>query len=366
MTTSPNSPSTRAFVLPGGVYNATPNRIVFGVGTAATVAEEVTRLGRSRVLVVCTPGRAAMGGKIVDDLGTLCVGLLPEAVSQVPIELAERGREKAREMGADCLVSVGGGASIGLGKGISLGLDLPIIAIPTTYSGSEMTGFCGITIDGVKKMHTSLSMLATTVIYDPLLSVGLPVDASMSSAMNALAHCVDGVYVPTISEAHRLVAAEGAAIVARAARAVRTNPGDIQARTELLYGGHLAGATLSGGFALQHGLAHTLGGSFGVPHGLAHALSLPYVTAYNTRFAPDDVALISRAMDVDNLAGAIHDLLVALDLPVRLTDAGITERDIERIIAITVETDNGLNPGPVTSEAVREIVLAAFTGTRPE
>ncbi len=365
MTTLLNSPAARAFVLPGGVYNATPNRIVFGAGTAASIAQEVQRLGCSKALVLSTPGRAKMAAKVVEDLDTLCAGLLPEAVSQVPVELAERGREKARAMGADCLVSIGGGASIGLGKGISLGLNLPIIAIPTTYSGSEMTGFCGITIDGVKQMHTSLSMLATTVIYDPTLSLGLPIDASMSSAMNALAHCVDGIYVSTISEAHRLVAAEGAAIVARATRAVLADPSDLQARTELLYGGHLAGATLSGGFALQHGLAHTLGGSFGVPHGLAHALSLPYVTAFNTRFAPKDVALIGRAMGVENVAGAIHDLLVALGLPVRLSDAGIKDSDIDRIVTITVETDNGLNPAPVTAETVRAVVLAAFEGARP-
>ena len=115
-------------------------------------------------------------------------------------------------MEADCIVSVGGGASIGLGKGIALEYARPIVAIPTTYAGSEMTGFCGITIDGVKRMHTSLDMLASTVIYDPELSIGLPLDVSMASAMNALAHCVDAVYLDTVSPIILAAAHEGAAV----------------------------------------------------------------------------------------------------------------------------------------------------------
>src|SRR3712207_1812120 len=146
--TRPKSKTARplCFETPGDVYNATPPRIVFGIGAVERVDEEVERVGARRALVVSTSGRSTMAERIVERLGTRCVDLLPEAVSQVPIELAIRGRARAQEIGADCLVSIGGGASIGLGKGISLGLGLPIVAIPTTYSGSEMTGFCGITI----------------------------------------------------------------------------------------------------------------------------------------------------------------------------------------------------------------------------
>ncbi|MCA8933286.1 MAG: maleylacetate reductase [Rhodospirillaceae bacterium] len=356
----------RRFALPGDVYNATPPRIVFGCGTSAGIADEVERLGARRALVVSTPGRRMMAGEVADRLGDRSVGLLAEAISQVPIELARRGQAAAREAGADCLVSVGGGASVGLGKGIALELPVPIIAMPTTYSGSEMTGFCGITIDGVKRMHTSLSMLASTVIYDPELSIGLPVEVSAASALNALAHCVDAVYVPTISPPNRLVAAEGAAVIVDAVRRVAADPGDLGARSDLLYGGLLAGAALTGGFALQHGLAHTLGGSFGVSHGLSHALVLPHVAAYNARFAADDMAGVAAAMGVASVGAAIFDLLGDLGLPTTLAEVGISEDDVERIAAITVETDNGLNPGPVTAEAVREITLAALHGVRPE
>lgn len=355
----------RSFALPGGVYNAIPPRIVFGAGTAAGIAGEVARLGAKRALVVSTPGRGAMANRVVEALGQACAGLLPEAVSQVPIELAVRGRQRAREMEADCLVSVGGGASIGLGKGIALELALPIVAIPTTYSGSEMTGFCGITIDGVKRMHESRNMLASTVIYDPELSLSLPLDVSGASAMNALAHCVDVVYVATASPLVVLAAAEGARAIGAGMRRVAADPANVEARAELLYGAFLGGAALTGGFALQHGLAHTLGGSFGVPHGLSHALVLPHVAAYNARYSPEALGRITAAMGVEDLGAAIFDLLGTLRLPTRLRDLGIRDDQVAEIARITVETDNGLNPGPVTREAVAGITRAALDGRRP-
>lgn len=355
-----------AFDTPGDVYNATPPRIVFGAGTVGRVAEEVERLGAKRALVLSTPGRGEMARRVVAQLGDLCIGLMPEAVSQVPIELARACRLRAKEMGADCLVSVGGGASIGLGKGISLELGLPIIAIPTTYSGSEMTGFCGITIDGVKRMHTSLKMLAATVIYDPELTLSLPLGVSAASAMNALAHCVDAIYVPTISPIHALAAANGARAIVSGLRGIAADPSDVGARTTLLYGAYMGGAALSGGFALQHGLAHTLGGSFGVQHGLSHALVLAHVAAYNANFAACQIEKLEMALEVTSLGGAIFDLLAEIGLPNRLSAVGIDDTHVDEIVRITVETDNGLNPGPVTTDAVRRITLAALHGERPE
>src|SRR5690606_10984656 len=117
-------------------------------------------------------------------------------------------------------------------------------------------------------------------------------------------------------------------------------PSSLEARAELLYGAYLAGAALSGGFALQHGLAHTLGGSYQVPHGNAHAVALPYVTAYNTSFARERIEQVARSLGTDNLAGTIHDLLRELELPARLADVGIRRADLPRIARITVDTDN--------------------------
>lgn len=355
----------RAFELPGGVYNATPPRIVFGAGALVELPRIVSELGAKRALVVSTPGRRGLAERAAALLEKNCAGVLPEAISQVPIELAIVGREKFRAANADAIVSVGGGASVGLGKAIALELGCPVVAVPTTYSGSEMTGFCGITIEGVKRMHTSRNMLASCVIYDPELSVSLPVDVSAASAFNALAHCVDVVYVPTAHPMMVSAAIDGARMLADALPRVASDPNDLDARADLLYGGMLGGAALTGGFALQHGLAHTLGGSFKVPHGHSHALVLPHVAAYNARYAALPLAQIAEALGVEDLAPALFDLLGASGLPTSLRSLGLDPSMADRAAAITVETDNGLNPGPVTHEGVKGILLDAIEGRRP-
>ncbi len=306
-----------------------------------------------------------MAGQVVEALGPLCVGLLADAVSQVPIELAEAGRAHARSLQADCLISFGGGAAVGLGKGIALETAMPIIAVPTTYSGSEMTGFCGITIAGVKRMHQSLNMLARTVIYDPELTLRLPAAVSAASALNALAHCVEAVYVPTANPILALAGVEGAKAINAALPLVAARPDDLEARSALLYGAYMGGAALTAGFALQHGIAHVLAGSFGVEHGLSHAIVLPHVTAYNGRFAPEAVGRIAEAIGAADAAAGLFDLLVAAGLPTSLTAVGIEAGQLDEITRITIETDHGNNPGPVDAAGIRSILEAAFAGRRP-
>lgn len=356
-----------SFKCPGGVYNAIPGRILFGRGSLKDVAGEVEHLGGKKALVISTPGRKPLAERTAALIGGSCVGILPEAVSQVPIELAIEGRKKVREMGADCLVAVGGGAAVGLAKGIAYEVKLPIINIATTYSGSEVTGFCGMTIDGVKQMHISLNMLASTLIYDPELTLSLPVKVSAASAMNALAHCVDAVYVSTVNPVVAIAAAEGAKHVFEAAPAVAAAPDDIEARERLLLGSYLAGIALTGGFALQHGLAHVLGGTFHIEHGLAHALVLPYVAAFHARRVPAALVPIAAALktDVSDLGGAIYNMRAKLGLPSSLRETGFAEKDLDKLVRITIETDNGYNPVPVTEEAVSEIVAQMWGGERP-
>ena len=355
------------FECPGGVFNAIPPRVVFGNGTFSRVGEEVKRFGAKKALVVCTPGRKKMAEKAAEYIGENCIGILPEAVSQVPIELAEMGREKTRQLGADCLVAVGGGASVGLAKGIAYEVKLPIIDIATTYSGSEVTGFCGMTINGVKRMHQSLNMLASTLIYDPELTLSLPVKVGAASAMNALAHCVDAVYVSTVNPVVAIAAAEGAKWVSVGGPEVVRKPDDLDARAKMLYGAYLSGIALTGGFALQHGLAHVLGGTFHVEHGLAHSAVLPYVAAYNAKFAPEALKPVAAAMgsDVAGLGGAIYDLRAEMGLPASLQEIGFAEKDLATLVKITVDTDNGYNPAPVTEESVSAIVEQMWSGVRP-
>ena len=357
-----------SFKCPGGVYNAMPGRVLFGRGSLKNIAGEVEHLGGKKALVISTPGRKAMAERAAALIGGHCIGILPDAVSQVPIELAVKGRKKAREIGADCLVAIGGGASVGLAKGIAYEVKLPIINIATTYSGSEVTGFCGMTINGVKQMHISLNMLASTLIYDPELTLSLPAKVSAASAMNALAHCVDAVYVSTVNPVVAIAAAEGAKHIFEAAPAVVAVPGDIGARERLLFGSYLAGIALTGGFALQHGLAHVLGGTFHIEHGLAHSLVLPYVAAFHAHRVPAALVPIANALksDVSDLGGAIYDMRAKLGLPKSLREIGFDRKDLQTLVTITIETDNGYNPVPVSEEAVSEIVGQMWNGDRPQ
>lgn len=355
------------FKCPGGVYNATPPRIIFGSGSVESIKEEVKHIKCSRVLVVSTPGRKVMAENVVSALGELCVKLYPEAISQVPIESAINGRKTAKDVDADCIVAIGGGASIGLAKGISYELALPIIDIATTYSGSEVTGFCGMTINGIKHMHQSINMLAKTLIYDPKLTLSLPISISAASAMNALAHCVDCVYTPTVNPSIICAAALGAKYVSKAVKKVVKTPYDLDAREELLFGSYLSGVALTGGFALQHGIAHTLGGTFGIEHGLAHSLTLPYSSAYNAKYASEALEPISEALKCDphEIGGNIYDLRKEIGLPSSLKEVGFKEIDLERLIEITVETDNGQNPVPASRKCVSEVVMNMWNGERP-
>lgn len=362
----------RAFEHPGGVFNATPARVVFGLGRAADLRAEVERLGAQRALVVTTPGRVGLGDRVAAQIGDRCAGLLPEAITQVPIELARRGRDKAASADADCLVAVGGGAATGLCKGIAYESELPIIAVPTTYSGSEMTGFCGMTIDGVKRMHESPAMLPSTVVYDAELSRSLPLAASAGSAMNALAHCVDAIYLPSLSPLLAPAAVEGARVVVDALPRLLAAPDDLDARSDMLYGAYLAGAALTGGFALQHAIAHMLGGSFGVEHGVAHAVVLPYVTAHLADVAPEPLGRIADAVGAPgDLPGLFWDLAGAAGLPRRLADVGMGPADLDKAVEIATTAEDhddprlAGNPAPVTEAVVGAILAAAATGARP-
>lgn len=355
------------FETPGGVHNATPPRIVFGAGSFAQLRGEVERLGRKRVLVISTPGRRAVAEIASESLGELSAGVHAEAISQVPIELVRDGREIAARLEADCLVTVGGGAATGLGKGIALQAALPIVAVPTTYSGSEMTGFCGITIQGVKRMHASLNMLASTVIYDAELSLSLPPTVTASSALNALAHSIDSIYLKTISPLLRPAASEAAAVVVRNLPEVLARPTDVDARQRLFYGAYLAGASLTGGFSIQHGVAHALGGTFGVEHGLAHAIVLPHVTALLEDRVGEKLSPIAAALETDNLACTIYDLLVASGIPTSLEEVGLHEDQLDRVAQVVLETsDDGDDAGIQWSRAdIDRILFNAFVGARP-
>ena len=195
-------------------------RVVFGAGTLARVAEEAARLGMGRALVIATPGSGArLGRQLTEQLGARAAGLHAQAVIHVPKAVADAGFAAARAAAADGLVAAGGGAAIGLAKIIARDLGLPILAVPTTYSGSEATTIWGISEGERKSTGRDHRVLPRTVVYDPELTLALPAPVSAASGLNALAHCVGGLMVPERTPVTMALRGRGGAPAGRASAA---------------------------------------------------------------------------------------------------------------------------------------------------
>lgn len=347
-------------------YQALPMRVVFGPGSVAALPDEVAALGLGRVLVLCSPEQAGTGGQVSAALGDRSAGVLAEARMHVPIEVARRARDLAVSLGADGCVAVGGGSAIGLGKAIALEHGLPVVAVPTTYAGSEMTPVWGLTEGGAKRTGRDARVLPRSVVYDAELTLTLPAQLSATSGMNAIAHAVEGLYAPDASPIISLMAEEGARALAAALPAVVADGSDLSARGEAQYGAWLCGAVLGATtMSLHHKLCHTLGGTLDLPHAETHTVVLPHALAYNAPAAPLAVAALSRALgSAADPALTLSELAGRLDAPRSLRELGMAEGDIERIADLAVASPYA-NPRPVTRHGVEALVRAAWAGEPP-
>ncbi|MFF2842404.1 maleylacetate reductase [Paenarthrobacter sp. NPDC057981] len=343
-------------------YQALPMRVAFGAGSLKTLADEVKELGLSRVLVLSTPFQEDLAKEVSDQLGDLSAGVHAEAEMHVPIESAHRAREVAKASGADGYVAVGGGSTTGLGKAIALEFGAPIIAVPTTYAGSEMTPIWGLTADGEKKTGRDPKVLPTSVIYDPELTLTLPVGMSVTSGFNAIAHAVEALYAPDGSPIISLMAEEGTRSLVNALPLIVKDPTATDARSEALYGAWLCGATLGATtMSLHHKLCHTLGGTFNLPHAETHTVVLPYALDYNAADAPEAVEALRRATGAENPAAYLRKLSLELGAPSSLRELGLTDGDVETVVEMATRNPYS-NPRPVTAEGIRTLVAAALNG----
>lgn len=343
-------------------YETQPARIVFRPGAAVSATpDEAARLGLRRVLVVCGSRGEGTARAVADALGEACAGLHAEARMHVPVEVADRAVEAARAAGADGCVAVGGGSAIGLGKAIALRTGLPLIAVPSTYSGSEMTPVWGLTEHGAKRTGRDPAVQPRSVVYDPELTLSLPVPLTVTSGVNALAHAVEALYAPDASPLVSLMAEEGVRSMTQALPLVAAAPGDLDARGRALYGACL-GATTMG---LHHKLCHVLGGTFGLPHAETHTVVLPYALAYNAPAAPRAVTALSRALGgADDVPHALWALAGSLGAPRSLAELGLKETDL----AVAAEQAAGQpypNPREVTVDGVLALLTAAYEGRDP-
>lgn len=349
-------------------------RVLFGTGKAPQyLAEELERLGASRPMVIAGEAEAALAQQVAEKIRPAITW--DEVIQHVPVELADRARAAAVDANVDALVTVGGGSTTGLGKAIALTSGLPLIAVPTTYAGSEATSMWGMTENRTKTTGLDPKVLPTAVIYDAALSSSLPVGLSVASGLNGLAHCIDSLWAPKADPINQAHALEGARALAIALRGIVANSEDMSAREQALYGCYLSALSFaSAGSGIHHKIAHVLGGTFDLPHAETHATLLPYVLAFNAPAVPDLADRLAAALGYPGdgtTSGAqaanraLARLRQDLDAPRALSEVGFTEDGVAETVERSLAAIPDSNPVVPTEENLTVLVRAALHGEDP-
>jgi alcohol dehydrogenase class IV len=346
-------------------FDSLPARVRFGSGTVGLVGEEAERLGLRRLLVLSTPQQESQARAVAILLGMRAAGTFAGAAMHTPTEVTAAALERVTALDADGVVAVGGGSAIGLGKAIALNTDLPQIAIPTTYAGSEATPILGQTEAGIKTTQRTLRVLPETIIYDVDLTMTLPVGLSMTSGLNAVAHAAEALYAPDCNPVIEMMAGQAIGAMVGALPAVHARPDDRDARARALYGAWLCGVCLgSVGMGLHHKICHVLGGAFDLPHAETHAVMLAHSLAYNLPAATPARARLAALLAADDPARAIDALARRIEVPRALGELGMSEADIGQAAALAVANPYP-NPGPLERDAIAAMLRRAWAGEIP-
>ncbi|HEY3260128.1 MAG TPA: maleylacetate reductase [Pseudonocardiaceae bacterium] len=347
------------------VHELATGRVVFGAGALTRVADEVRRLHARRVLLIGGGHEKVYADAIADDLGELLAGRIDEVVQHVPVAVAAEATRTATELAADLLLCVGGGSATGLAKAVALRCGIPVLAVPTTYAGSEMSDIWGLTEADHKTTGRDRRVLPQVVVYDPELTVSMPAELTAMSGMNSLAHAVEARYAPDASPIVALIAEESVRALARALPVCVRRPDDLDGRSGALYGAFLAGVALGNAtMGVHHKICHVLGGAYNLPHGGVHSAVLPYAVAYNRDCAPEAMRRLAAALGATDAALAVWRLADRIGAPTDLVSVGFDPAAIGEVAA-AVAAAPPANPRPVTEQGVRELLAAACRGEPP-
>ncbi len=363
-------------------YTNYAQEIIFEAGSLGRLGEIADRHGWQRLMLVST-GSMRRGGHITalqNALGPRLVAIFEHAQPHVPDFQVTEALGLARSSNAGAIIGLGGGSAIGMAKAVSFAFEeergntqgqaqTPVIAVPTTYAGSEMTPVYGVTRhdrDPARKVTVSDPRITPRlVIYDPRLTLDLPPVMTASTGINALAHCLEALYSITRNPISTAIAISGIRTITLALPRCYADGTDLEARTEMLSGAMMAGMALAHvAMGLHHGLCHVLGGSAGVPHGIANSIILPHVLRFNLDATAPQLAQAAQAMGIsiaeqspeaaaEKLVESVYSLIKRLDLPQRLRDAGVPEADLPRLAEMALESKAVRdNPKPVTSAQI--------------
>jgi len=340
-------------------------RVAFAAGSGwASVAEEVGLLGGERVMLIASPREAAIAAPYPEALRVALHH--DEVVMHVPVDVAERARAAATAAKVDVLVSVGGGSTTGLAKAVAMTTRLPIVAVPTTYAGSEATNVWGLTEGGIKTTGVDNAVLPRSIVYDATLLTTLPSDLTVASGLNALAHCIDAMWGPRVDPINQALAGEGIRGLAAGLPQVAADGSSIEGIERTLYGAYLAAVSFaSAGSGMHHKICHLLGGMFNLPHAQTHAVVLPHVLAFNAPNAPEAERRIAAGFGSATASQGLAALRKAVDAPVALKDYGMPEDGIATAVAPILAAVPANNPTPVNEGNLTGLLRAAWEGALP-
>lgn len=370
-------------------YVSYPQEVIFASGALPHVGEAVERFGWQRLLLCTNHSMKSLGhvAALQAALGEKLVALFDCVKPHVQDVQVDEVLALAIEHEVDAVIGLGGGSPIGMAKAIAYSLDtapasdrhsIPVIAIPTTYAGSEMTAVYGITHsreDPPRKITVSDPKIAPRlVVYDPELTLNLAPEMTASTGINALAHCIEALYSITRHPLSTAAAIFATQHIHNALSRCYQDGYDLDARTEMLTGAHLAGLSLASvKMGLHHGLCHVLGGTANIPHGVANSIILPYAIRFNAEATGPQLLPAAEAMDisakgvgpvmaVEALAEKIFELVGSMHLPQRLRDAGVAlkESDLPNLAQLAFQNRTVQNnPKPITEPAQIEALLRA-------
>lgn len=348
-------------------YTFNDARVIFADGALKALGSSVDdAIGASRILVVSTPGRAMFADRAREALGHRLVASFDKARLHVPVDIVSQAHETMLACNADCLVAIGGGSPIGLGKALSRESGLPLVAIPTTYAGSEMTDIWGITDENGKRTGRDKRVAPKLVVYDPDLTRTMPPHVAGPSGMNAIAHAVEAMYSESASPISSLIATEGIRLLSAALPALNSERSESHAVA--LLGAHYCARALDmTTMGLHHKLCHVLGGLLDLPHALTHAVVLPYATAYNAPAASSAMSRIGEGLggvSCGDVPARLWNLNRELGITQSLSDLGVRESDLDRIVE-QATTRAYPNPREVTTQGIRNLLEQAMSGERP-
>lgn len=340
-------------------------QVLFGAGLRFSLEEKLSLADRMKALIVSTSGQHQNVSDISISIGARFVGAYSNATLHTPIHVTLDAIKVAENLKADCIISVGGGAAVGLGKALAYRTGLMHIAVPTTYAGSECTPILGETIDNLKSTKTHKEILPDIVIYDPELLVTLPIDISVTSGINAIAHAVEALYARNRTESSTKLAMTGIKHLVDALPNVVINPRSLKFREQTLRGAWACGKVLGQvGMALHHKLCHTIGGLLNLPHSKTHAIILPHAVAYNEPFVGNCLVPIAELLDHSHASRGLWEFANSLGAPNSLKTMGVTEFDLIKISEIVLDNPYW-NPARLRQVPLRQLLYNALEGSPP-